>query len=910
MMQLPPDEGDLVDSLNILFTRSTQKLDDAEWAQVNRAEYLELVQLRKKECASFEHVKIDNERAERELPENGVPPCLLATVLEVDGAENAPVQLRGPASRAPEHGLNDDAGEGSEDASSDSSSKASTECPDTKGTPAASLPDSCAASLEDLDGDIATSSIAVDPVHHLQPVQMMQALQGKIEAMHEQAATIAKRESQGRVANDEGVLVAVADEGGRHQMCNVVLDLQHVARDLGREGAAKVEVAVAGAENCRRVSPTALAVPTNEPLSAYDARTWPLSSVHWWFGDGAPNLQRERPMLFEEVARMLPDREELEYQLTQDITSYKARSPSRFTDPEVFAMLGDATRRLLMLQGVRATMQRKGFWEDLKNIADATAEDFMAANKLATRSESIGTAAARADMPAKVRTALRTLLLSTAKVPGTEGRKQSLRHNMHASNLFFGPATFFTTPNHADTYSPLMLLLHNGPARDDHLNICAPQPNARNAGDEAAFDICSEAPTMPSLHRMHQIAATNPRAQARFYLFMQTLHFGVLHGFERLHIGRQVLVRPFGGGARHDCFASKLQPAVTPAAADVSVPGEAQGRGFTHGHGKGHSRIGATVAWLRSALRKALAVCLERVKKLRTALLATACSVQYESANEPALQMGIDDLPDEPFTEKQQRQSKMDGGKEDDGTTVRELARLQPPVEQEHVARERRAAAAGNRNQLKGTAAFREMPLTCAHQSSFPAYRLRGSFAQLIAADAGAPQPGAPRISAGEDTLCQTNETGEVVAFLLPDGTEATEDDLEADAKLWARHFGTHVRNGMCFNHEHTCQETCVKNAKQKLEALQDLNKKKSVPTCRFWFFRILSLPKLRNGAWKWLRVRRRGKPLVSEPYIEASADRNEQYRCKVKRRQPFRGASSDVAQAPFESHGRLSRRF
>ena len=67
--------------------------------------------------------------------------------------------------------------------------------------------------------------------------------------------------------------------------------------------------------------------------------------------------------------------------------------------------------------------------------------------------------------------------------------------------------------------------------------------------------------------------------------------------------------------------------------------------------------------------------------------LATACSVPYESANEPAMQMGIDNLPDEPFTEKQQRQSKMDGGREDDGTTARELVRLQPPVEQEHVAR-------------------------------------------------------------------------------------------------------------------------------------------------------------------------------------------------------------------------------
>ena len=271
-----------------------------------------------------------------------------------------------------------------------------------------------------------------------------------------------------KVVNADGVLQPVADEGGRYQMRKIVLDVQQIAKDLGREGTIKVEKAATGAETCRLVSPTALAVPINEPLSACDPRTYPISSVHWWFGDGAPNLQRQRPMLFEEVARMLFDREELEYELTQDITSYKARSPSRFTDPEVLAMLADATRRLLMLRGVRATMQRKGFWQDLKCIADASTEDFMTANKLATRSESMGTAAARADMPAKVRTTLRTLLLSAANVPGTEGRKQSLRHDMHASILLFGHATFFTTPNHADTYSPLMLLLHDGPPRDDH----------------------------------------------------------------------------------------------------------------------------------------------------------------------------------------------------------------------------------------------------------------------------------------------------------------------------------------------------------------------------------------------------------------------------------------------------------
>ena len=328
-------------------------------------------------------------------------------------------------------------------------------------------------------------------------------------------------------------------------------------------------------------------------------------------------------MLFEEVARRLIDVEEMEYMLPGDETPYEARSPSRFTDPEVLAMLGDAVRRLKMLQGVRATIQRRGFWQDLKSIAEATVEEFMAANKLATRNESMGSAAARADMPAKVRAALRTLLLSSANVPGTEGRKQSLRHEMHASNLMFGSATFFTTPNHADTYSPLMLLLHNGPARDDHLNIDAPQLDAGLPGEKFAFDIRSEAPSMPSLHRMHQIAAGNPRAQARFYLLMQTLHFSCLHGFDQLHIGRVNLVSPSRKHPRHDSFASKLQPAITPAAADVEVPGEAQGRGFTHGHGKGHSRIGVTVAWIRDVLRSAPSATSLRIKKMRSSL---ACS--------------------------------------------------------------------------------------------------------------------------------------------------------------------------------------------------------------------------------------------------------------------------------------------
>ena len=55
----------------------------------------------------------------------------------------------------------------------------------------------------------------------------------------------------------------------------------------------------------------------------------------------------------------------------------------------------------------------------------------MEATNLAKPRESITTAVARKDMPAKVKTALRTLLLSASDVPGTEGRKTALRFNGH-----------------------------------------------------------------------------------------------------------------------------------------------------------------------------------------------------------------------------------------------------------------------------------------------------------------------------------------------------------------------------------------------------------------------------------------------------------------------------------------------
>ena len=148
-----------------------------------------------------------------------------------------------------------------------------------------------------------------------------------------------------------------------------------------------------------------------------------------------------------------------------------------------------------------------------------------------------------------------------------------------------------------------MKLLHDGPGRHSHLNTVgsASQPAAADlASPEADGFLASTEPRMPSLRSMHEIVAADPRAHAKFFLLMSELHYRFLIGVECLQIGRAVLARRVH--SVQDDVASSLQPSIAPGTTDVQAPLEAQGRGFSHGHGKGHAVIGATMKWLRKAL--------------------------------------------------------------------------------------------------------------------------------------------------------------------------------------------------------------------------------------------------------------------------------------------------------------------
>ena len=149
---------------------------------------------------------------------------------------------------------------------------------------------------------------------------------------------------------------------------------------------------------------------------------------------------------------------------------------------------------------------------------------------------------------------------------------------------------------------------------------------------------------------------------------------------------------------------------------------------------------------------------------------------------------------------------------------MREHVEIAPPVEQLHVEREQCRAAAESRLPLTGTAAYRDLPLTGAFQSTFPAYRQRTSFgllgdaSQLTSGSASAtPDVPDPFQRHRLKDLFKVDENGQVVEIVKADGTAASEADLEADAKQWASHFAHDVFNNHCANHEHDCAETCVK---------------------------------------------------------------------------------------------------
>ena len=89
-------------------------------------------------------------------------------------------------------------------------------------------------------------TVALDPVHDVAPVKMMQALQGIIPTLQTHAAQLAKNEKIIPIDDNNGVFESVVVEGGRHIVNSLVFDIQSVVRSFNENTQAQLENAQAG----------------------------------------------------------------------------------------------------------------------------------------------------------------------------------------------------------------------------------------------------------------------------------------------------------------------------------------------------------------------------------------------------------------------------------------------------------------------------------------------------------------------------------------------------------------------------------------------------------------------------------------------------------------------------------------
>ena len=541
---LPPTTEQLQESFVVLFARSLEEVSRAQMLVVNRQDYVELVSTRRRVCPVYADIPLDAERT-RQWPENGVPEELLACAQQLPETDRVCIASVGPASRPVDVAC---------DAHSAAKPDATHEAEEEEWeqleqeTLEAAKPTDAERERQAFETNTAEDVIAVDHSNDPGLLETFAAFQTKLVALNEAAervfavqrhheeeakssvdtpAVAPEEKAENSVdtaAVDSSVMAAVATAAAKEQCRTLVLETQELAKKLTKPELKRMAESFAqNAEACVSTS--------GAPLSMLSAETWPKCFVEFFYGDALPNVTQRGAkgagavhVSMGELFAWLQDREELEYALRSDAVPYKARATSRFDTPECTAIFGSVLRHLLILRGVGTVFRRQGYEADLKMIAQASAEDCVAA--LCSRpktKESTGAQEASAakperqraldqlayapDVPENLRKALRQVLFATVKVPFTDGYRRKLRHEGHNLNAVHGPLKLFVTANFADVYSPVMLsmLLCNS----------AGNPVAEPI-EVSGADLAAQCPEMPPLREMHRLVAASPRTQAKF----------------------------------------------------------------------------------------------------------------------------------------------------------------------------------------------------------------------------------------------------------------------------------------------------------------------------------------------------------------------------------------------------------
>ena len=867
---------------------------------MSRNAYKILVEERLRVNSAFGRTTIDPQAVET-LPENGVPQQLLECGVQMREVDNyaatrcGPGTMRDPLDATQE---DDDASDEISDASSNDghTEDATKESSSSVGQPASKTNDPQFNQCETPLGLDPTST--PDFVQHVAACKaQLDLVRDAVKKMHCAAQPADASAAQPAVSSD-----ATAQAAAEEECFRAVVDLREISKQLDRHKFEEKARLLEDADN------KAMFVPANKLLSMFDPATWTQCFSEFWYGDALPNMseQKQNPRLtFEQLFKTLLDREELEYQLDTDSTTYCAMLRSRFETPEHVIVFGDTVRRLLLFKGTRMALKRKGFQKDVKLIANATSEQCVAAlldsagQPGDVRNANMEALSNNQKIALELRTALRQVLIATKDVPLTDGYKKRLRHESHNLNVAEGALVVFATFNFADTYSPLLFQLVRGGSGG----------SVEHIGHDIACRLTDDAPNMPSLQQMHQLVAQSPRAQAKFFLLMDDIVDIYFMGMDDSFIGRHQVAASFHHKHREDQLASTGMPSLGGYGVAELEPFESQERGFQHGHRKKYAIPKNNERAIIEKFRTHNETALHNLfQDFKNALIRCAETLQYEASTLPAKQMGQTVLP-EKFTAKQQKQSRLDGGVELDGSQRQLLPVTAPELPGHHELEKRRANAEGR----APVSMYTQASLQGCHQSLMPTYRLPQNLGArkvldevgMHCADENAAPPAFPPHWVVDDDAehIQMPSTCSIAAGVSSVAQPASCADVIQDAHQFALSFVRDFRALHQFNHDHDCTTTCIKYvAKQCRDSAEEALRKGKVVACRFFFFHILVFHYLAmavHGLGEAItkRIRRRGKKLVSSPYIAITNERNEFCKPVLQRDTPFRSASTDVGQ-------------
>ena len=341
--------------------------------------------------------------------------------------------------------------------------------------------------------------IGLDEAHADDPCARFAVLQRKLEILSKEVHKLEQKERRQALAEHPEMELQAGIEGQREQCKQVALDVRELAKRMGAKYEREIEQAAMESAAPRRPASAqataesdggapelaaeprpamGLQIQAGRPISSFDATCYPLCFTEFFYGDCAPNLERQAPLTYRQVFSYLMVREELEYSLDSDVEPYRAKAMCRWGRPKFAMVFASVLRSPQLLQTTKlafGTTKAESTWKkDLGIIAKATAADFERARAIVPNQGSLagafGSPAVRKNIV--VHTALKHLLMSTATVPLTEGHKMALRHFGFSLSNHFGSLKLFYTANFADTYSPITVLLYDGGAHRRCFRAC------------------------------------------------------------------------------------------------------------------------------------------------------------------------------------------------------------------------------------------------------------------------------------------------------------------------------------------------------------------------------------------------------------------------------------------------------